>query len=587
MPIFSINEKELFKKSSNQCHIFDSVKSKIKADWCLRLIINTIFKMTIQPNILLIVADDLGFSDLGAFGGEIHTPHLDRIAQQALRLTNFHTASTCSPTRSMLLSGTDHHLAGLGTMSETIRPEQQGKLGYEGYLNDRVAALPELLQDAGYYTVMSGKWHLGLTPERFPAKRGFEKSFALLPGAANHYSFEADIPEEIIPGLLKKTRGLYAEDHHYLTALPDDFYSSDSFTDKLLDYLEDDVRQGRPFFGYLPFSAPHWPLQAPQEDIAKYKGVYDAGPEVLRDQRLKKLKALGLVDEDTTVHPVLAHTQFWQQLTDQERAVSARTMEVYAAMVDRMDQNVGRVIDYLKHKGEYANTIIIFLSDNGAEGAQLEALPVFGPNIKVVVDTYYNNEIDNIGNGNSYVWYGEHWAQAATAPSRLFKAHTSEGGICTPAFIKYSTAQKQAEISHEFLTVMDILPTILDILNIQHPGDHYKGRDLVPLRGRTILPYLNAERDFIHAHDHVTGWELFGQKALRKGAWKALFIPAPNGPNRWQLYNLNEDKGEVNDLADIYPEKLTELLADWQVYVRENGVVEGDFNPLIRPAVSA
>ncbi|QIO09349.1 arylsulfatase [Acinetobacter lanii] len=536
-----------------------------------------------QPNILLIVADDLGFSDLGAFGGEIKTPHLDAIAEQGLRLTNFHTASTCSPTRSMLLSGTDHHLAGLGSMAESIRPEQQGKLGYEGYLNDQVAALPELLHDAGYYTIMSGKWHLGLTPERFPAKRGFEKSFALLPGAANHFAFEADIPEEEVPGLLKVTRGLYAENDAFIHELPSDFYSSDYFTDTLLGYLKDDqARQDRPFFAYLPFSAPHWPLQAPQQDIAKYKGVYDAGPEVLREQRLARLKTIGLVEQDSTVHPVLARSKFWQALTEEERKTSAKSMEIYAAMVDRMDQNIGRVIEHLKRTNQYDNTLIIFLSDNGAEGAQLEALPVFGPNLQAVIDQYYDNSFDNLGNGNSYVWYGEHWAQAATAPSRLFKAHTSEGGIRTPAFIHYPKLQKQQQISHEFLTVMDVLPTILDLLNIQHPGSHYKGRSLVPLRGQSILPYLNQDRDYIHEQDHVTGWELFGQKALRKGDWKALFIPAPNGPNQWQLYNLKQDTGETQDLAETYPEKLQELLADWQVYVRENGVIEGNFNPLIR-----
>lgn len=527
-----------------------------------------------QPNILLIVADDLGFSDLGAFGGEIQTPNLDAIALEGLRLTNFHTASTCSPTRSMLLSGTDHHLAGLGSMAEAIRPEQQGQPGYEGYLNDQVAALPELLHDAGYYTVMSGKWHLGLTPDRFPARRGFEKSFTLLPGAANHYAFEPNIPEDEIPGLLKVTRGLYAEDDQYITSFPEDFYSSDYFTDRLLDYLNDNAaRDGRPFFAYLPFSAPHWPLQAHDEDIAKYKGVYDQGPEVLRQKRLANIKQLGLVSNEATIHPVLAQTQFWQNLSEQEQQFSARTMEVYAAMVDRMDQNIGRVIQHLKQSDQYDNTIIIFLSDNGAEGAQLEALPVFGPDISTVISKYYDNQLDNIGKGNSYVWYGEHWAQAATAPSRLYKAHTSEGGIRTPAFIKHKEFQRHG-VSHEFLTVMDLLPTLLDTLNVQHPGKQYKGRELVPLRGKSILPYLQAQQDYIHSQDHVTGWELFGQKALRKGDWKALFIPAPNGPNKWQLYNLVEDVGETDDLAERYPEKLKELLKDWKVYVHENGVVE-------------
>ncbi|MGE8541386.1 MAG: arylsulfatase [Acinetobacter sp.] len=528
-----------------------------------------------QPNILLIVADDLGFSDLGAFGGEIQTPNLDALALDGLRFTNFHTASTCSPTRSMLLSGTDHHLAGLGSMAEAIRPEQKGQPGYEGYLNDQVAALPELLHDAGYYTVMSGKWHLGLTPDRFPAQRGFDRSFALLPGAANHYAFEADIPEEEIPGLLKVTRGLYAENDEYITSLPEDFYSSDYFTDRLLGYLQDEEsRKERPFFAYLPFSAPHWPLQAHRKDIEKYHGQYDEGPEILRQKRLARGKQLGLITEDATIHPVLAQTKFWDDLSEAEKQVSARTMEVYAAMVDRLDQNVGRVIDYLKHIGQYDNTIIIFLSDNGAEGAQLEALPVFGPDISTVIAKYYDNDLDNIGNGNSYVWYGEHWAQAATAPSRLYKAHTSEGGIRTPAFIKYDQYTRQSAVSHEFLTVMDLLPTVLDTLHIQHPGGRYKGRQLVPLRGKSILPYLQREQDDIHEVDHITGWELFGQKALRKGDWKALFIPAPRGPNQWQLYDLSKDAGETNDLAGRYPEKLKELLADWQVYVRENGVVE-------------
>jgi arylsulfatase A-like enzyme len=528
-----------------------------------------------QPNILLIVADDLGFTDLGAFGGEINTPNLDAIALEGLRFTNFHTASTCSPTRSMLLSGTDHHLAGLGSMAEAIRPEQKGQPGYEGYLNDQVAALPELLQDDGYYTVLSGKWHLGLTPERFPARRGFERSFTLLPGAANHYAFEADIPEEEIPGLLKVTRGLYAENDEYVTSIPEDFYSSDYFTERLLGYLQDDIqRQGRPFFAYLPFSAPHWPLQAPREDIEKYHGKYDAGPEELRQKRLERARELGLVSADATIHPVLAKTKFWDELSDAEKQQSARTMEVYAAMVDRLDQNVGRVIQHLKDTGEYDNTLIIFLSDNGAEGAQLEALPVFGPDLSTVIAQYYDNALDNIGNGNSYVWYGEHWAQASTAPSRLYKAHTSEGGIRTPAFIKYAGVERQQGISHEFLTVMDWLPTVLDVLQIQHPGTQYKGRELVPLRGKSILPYLNQQQERIHDADHITGWELFGQKALRKGDWKALFIPAPNGPNKWQLYNLAEDVGETDDLAEKYPEKLHELLEDWKVYVKENGVIE-------------
>ncbi|ECE6726614.1 arylsulfatase, partial [Salmonella enterica subsp. enterica] len=260
--------------------------------------------------------------------------------------------------------------------------------------------------------------------------------------------------------------------------------------------------------------------------------------------------------------------------TDEARQKSARIMEVYAAMVDRMDQNIGRVIEHLQNTGELNNTIVIFLSDNGAEGAQLEALPVFGGHLDEIIEKYYDNRLDNIGRANSYVWYGEHWAQAATAPSRLYKAHTSEGGIRTVSFIHYPAFERQQQISHEFLTVMDLLPTLLDYLNIQHPETEYKGRQLVPLRGKSILPYLQNQQAHIHTQDHITGWELFGQKALRKGDWKALFIPAPNGPNRWQLYNLQHDKGETQDLAKQYPDKLQELLHDWATYVKENGVIE-------------
>lgn len=537
-----------------------------------------------QPNVLLIVADDLGFSDIGAFGGEINTPYMNDLAYQGLRFTNFHTASACSPTRSMLLSGTDHHLVGLGTMAEKVAPEHEGREGYEGYLNHKVAALPELLQDAGYYTVMSGKWHLGKTPEHFPSAKGFERSFALLPGAANHYLFETPLPDEELPRLLRSTKGLYSEDDHLADELPSGFYSSDYFTDRLIEFIGDDQRRdNRPFFAYLPFSAPHWPLQAPKQDVDKYLGIYDQGPAVLREKRLKRLKALGLVEQDATIHPVLARTLYWDELDEDGRKRSARIMEVYAGMVDRMDQNIGRVVEFLKAKGDFENTIVIFLSDNGAEGAQLEALPAFGPNLNQVIADYYDNSLDNIGRGNSYVWYGEHWAQAATAPSRLYKAHTSEGGIRTVSFIRYSGYERQAEISHEFLTVMDLLPTLLDQLDIEHPGLYYKGRDLAPLRGQTFLPYLQKQRDFIHVEDHVTGWELFGQRALRKGDWKALFIPAPNGPNKWQLFNLKEDQGEIDDLSEQHPEKLKELLELWAVYVKENGVIETaePRNPLI------
>ncbi|WP_028449462.1 arylsulfatase [Chitinibacter tainanensis] len=529
--------------------------------------------MAQQPNFLLIVADDLGFSDLGAFGSEISTPNLDALALTGVRFTDFHAASACSPTRAMILSGTDHHLAGLGTFAEILTPAHAGQPGYEGYLNDRIAPLPQILHDAGYYTIMSGKWHLGKTLDRTPAARGFERSFALLPGAANHYGFEAPIGEEEIPRLLKSTRGLYAEDGAFVDTLPDDYYSSDYFTDKLLQYFSE-APDERPFFAYLPYSAPHWPLQAPDELIAKYADYYHAGPEALRQERLSRLKALGLVDAGVEAHPVVASNAEWEALSQEERAISARTMAVYAAMVERMDWNIGRVIAQLKATGQFDNTVVLFLSDNGAEGALLEALPAFGPNLAQVIADYYDNSLENIGRGNSYVWYGPRWAQAGTAPARLYKAFTTEGGIRVPALLHYPPLARQGEISHRFATVMDITPTLLSLAGVNHPHPVFHGRDVLPLRGRSLQAYLQGEQDHIHPHNQVTGWELFGRKAIRRGDWKAVFIPEPHGPSRWQLYDLSTDKAELYDLAEARPDILNQLLTDWRDYVAETGVLE-------------
>jgi arylsulfatase A-like enzyme len=527
-----------------------------------------------RPNFLVIVADDLGFSDLGAFGGEIATPNLDALALDGLRLTDFHVTPTCSPTRSMLLTGTDHHIAGIGSMAEAIAPEQIGQPGYEGYLNERVVALPELLREAGYQTLMAGKWHLGLTPELAPHARGFERSFSLLPGAANHYGFEPPY-DESTPGVLKSTPALYIEDDQFVEQLPEGFYSSDAFGDTLIQYLKE-RDQARPFFAYLPFSAPHWPLQAPAEVVAKYRGRYDAGPEALRQERLQRLKQLGLVTEDVQAHPVLALTQEWDKLTPEKRAISARTMEVYAAMVERMDWNIGRVVDYLRQQGQLDNTFVIFLSDNGAEGALLEAFPKFGPNLQSFLDTHYDNSLDNIGNANSYVWYGPRWAQAATAPSRLFKAFTTQGGIRVPALLRYPELQRQrGQIDHSFATVMDITPTILDLAGVRHPGTRWRDREVAPLRGKSWLGWLSGETSAAHDEHHVTGWELFGMRAVRKGSWKAVYIPAPLGPENWQLYDLSKDPGEIHDLAKHDPDKLAALIEHWHEYAEETGVVLG------------
>jgi arylsulfatase len=466
----------------------------------------------------------------------------------------------------MLMTGTDHHLAGIGAMTETLRPDFQGAPGYEGYLNERVVTVAELLRDHGYRTILSGKWHLGDTPATWPAARGFERSFALLPAAHDHFGREVKSPAFPNP--------MYAEDDAYVTALPDSFYSSDYFTDRLIEFFEERADgDDRPFFAYLPFSAPHYPLQAPDAEIAKYRGVYDDGPDALRDRRLARLRELGLIAPDTVPHPVVAQEPGWDEYDEAQKKLSARTMEIYAAMVDRVDQNVGRVIDYLKRAGQFDNTVIVFLSDNGAEGAIAEAMPILGPIIGRRIRETCDNSLENLGRPNSYIWYGPRWAQAATAPSRLVKGFTTEGGIRVPAFIHWPAAQQRG-ISGVFSTAMDIAPTFLDLAGADHPAPAYKGREILPVRGRSLRPWLEGRAETVHPAGTSTGWELFGRRAVRQDDWKAVYVPDEAGVSNWQLYDLSQDRGEIEDLAAESPERLQALLALWRRYVEETGVIE-------------
>ncbi|WVF71808.1 hypothetical protein IAT40_006616 [Kwoniella sp. CBS 6097] len=536
--------------------------------------------MSERPNFLIIIADDLGFSDIGAFGSEIVTPNLDKLARNGIRQTGFHTASACSPTRSMLMSGTDNHLAGLGQMAETTarEPFYQGRPGYEGVLNDRVAALPEILSDAGYETIMSGKWHLGLPKHAQPHARGFQKVFALLPGAGNHYLYEPFL-DDGTPAL-KFVPPIYAEGEKQISHkdIPQPFYSSTYFTDRMIGFLKE-RDESKPFFAYLPYTAPHWPLQAPDEEIAKYKGRYDAGPEVLRLERLEKLKKLGLISEDIKPHPMMSPwgSKGWKELTPEERAISARKMEVYAAMVTVMDKEIGKVIDLLEAQGELDNTFVFFSSDNGAEGGLIEAIPVMGERLKEAIAKYFDNSLGNIGRGNSWTYLGPHWAQAATAPSKMYKTWATEGGIRCPSIVRFPPVggllSKENTVTHEFTTVMDILPTVLELAGIQHPGEEFRGRKVHKPRGKSWASWLAGKQNEVHDENAVHGWELFGQAAIRQGRWKAVWLPPPAGNDQWLLFDVKADPGETKNLAAEQPEKLQEMVGFWHQYEAETGTV--------------
>ena len=519
-----------------------------------------------QPNILLIVADDLGYSDIGSFGGEIATPTLDRLASEGMQLSNFHVLPSCSPSRSVLLSGTDNHVAGMGTMGEVLTPEMEGHPGYVGYLNFEVAALPEVLQAGGYHTYMAGKWHLGHEVDTAPYARGFDETFALLPGGGSHWADQRPLspPQTMV----------YSRNGQKVESLPDDFYSTTYYTDTILNSIDQGKDDGKPFFAYLSYTAPHDPLHAPKAYIDKYRGRYDEGWDVLREQRLQSLKALGIVHKDARSFPRLASVEAWSEMSIEERADASRDMEVYAAMIDYMDEQIARVFDYLKEIGEYDNTMIIFLSDNGANGH----LPTVYPGQTEEFLDSFDNSLENRGLVNSFIEPGPGWAQVSMAPSRMFKAFTSEGGIRAPLLVKLPGEMPNAgTMNHSFFHIRDIMPTILDVAGIELTHS-VNGRPVVPMSGDSVFDLLsgNAQSPYVGA-DQV-GYELFGMKAYFDGDWKILWMPPPFGSGDWQLYKLSEDPGELIDLGDQQPERLMKMVERWEQYKEKNGVLDISFN---------
>ncbi|KAF5525332.1 putative sulfatase [Colletotrichum aenigma] len=551
-----------------------------------------------RPNFLVIVADDLGFSDISPYGGEINTPVLKKLSKDGIRMTNFHTASACSPTRSMLFSGTDNHIAGLGRMMEHMRhfgDYFKDKPGYEGYLNWRVAALSEILQDNGYHTIMSGKWHLGLSKELAPCSRGFTKSFSFLPGSGNHHAYEPQLDDDEFKIPCLNTEGHWMDGDKFInhrTDLPKDVYSTRYFTDRMIKFLEEmnEKEKDEPF-AYLPFTAPHWPLQAPREVVEKYAGKYDDGPDALTQHRLQRLVELGLVDKGIEPAPptgVLGKD--WKDLSDLERKESARKMELFAAMVELIDENIGRVIDHLESTGEL-DTFVLFMSDNGAEGVALEAIPMMSGETTFagVIQKYYDNSLNNIGEKSSFAWYGARWACAATALSRGSKCWITEGGIRCPCLIRYPPFQAKDEaITHRFTTVMDILPTILEMAQVQHPGTSFRGREVVIPRGKSWVSQLSspdyaAADSTVHGEDvHVHGWELFGLRAIREGKRKAVWLNKPRGKDDWELYDVEKDPAEMNDVSDKEPEVMRRLVNHWERYYAETGMTQTPEFPITK-----
>jgi arylsulfatase A-like enzyme len=513
-----------------------------------------------RPNILFILADDLGYSDLGHYGSEIPTPNLDALARNGMLLTDFYTGMTCAPTRTMLMSGMDHHLAGMGVQGAPQRADHKGQPGYEGYLNFRVASLAELMSDAGYNTYVAGKWHLGEEVEQGPRARGFKRSFVSLDGAAHLGGWDWRGPQ---PARYR--------DGEQVVYVGDDWYTTRDYTRKMLGYIEQDRAQGKPFFAYLAYTAPHWPLQAPDASIAKFKGRYDAGYEALYAQRFARQKELGLVPAAAAPIDNARFKPRWSTLTDEQKRFESRRMEVYAAMVSDLDTYVGEVIAYLKKIGEFDNTFIMFMSDNGTESSRRDLTM---QQIVERIGKEYDHSLDNLGRINSYVMYGANWASAAATPFFRHKATAFEGGVHVPAFVHYPKMVKPGTRSDGVGTVRDLLPTFLALAGAQHPGTSYKGRAVLPVQGVSLLPLLRGEAQEVHPADEIFGVELLGQRSVRVGDWKMVWDQTlPEAQRRWQLFDLATDRSEQRDLAAARPEKLAELQRAWERYDEENGVI--------------
>ena len=516
-----------------------------------------------RPNILLVVADDLGWTDIGSYGGEIATPNLDALAQRGVKFTDFHVSVSCSPTRSMLLSGNDNHIAGLGTMAEMLFENQIGQPGYEGHLNDRVASLAEVMREGDYHTYMSGKWHLGHGPGSLPFDRGFERSLSMLVGGASHWA-------DMLGILPMDDPAAYSMNGEHLDSLPADFYSSKDYADFLMDAIREDRGDGKPFLGYLAFTAVHDPVHVPEPWLSKYQGNYDDGYEVLRASRWEAAKSVGLVPQSAQLADRNPMIKPWGELSAEERAVEARGMEVYAGMLDAMDYHYGRVIDFLKDIGEYENTVVIFLSDNGANPFYSENYP--GADSSEFRDQF-DHGLESIGRPGSNYAYGIGFATGSSGPLDKFKLTVGEGGIRVPLLIS-GPGIEAGQKSDAFAYVWDIMPTILEIAGVEYPSE-FRGRKIEMPRGRSMLGLLDGTRETLYGKDEFIGGEMGEGRWMRQGDFKAVVIPGPFGDSAWRLFNVVEDPGEARDLSQEMPEKLEILKAAWDQYAADVGVIPG------------
>lgn len=507
------------------------------------------------PNILVVVLDDIGFTDLGAYGSEISTPNFDRLAASGVLFSNFRTAPTCAPTRAMLLTGIDNHQTGVPTLEHLMIPEYAGRPGYEGELIPAANTIAEHLGQAGYQSFAVGKWHVGRSPTSLPAHRGFERSFILDSSGADNWEHRPYIPHY--------TRAEWWEDFEPVETLPDDFYSSDFLVDRLISYL-DERDETRPFFALLGFQANHIPVQAPREFVERYDGVYDEGWEALRRARHAAAIAHGLVPPGTPLAPELPGLTAWDEMSEAERAFSIASRQVAAGMLEAADHHFGRLLARLEADGALHNTVIVLLSDNGPEHNAPTDSPVF--HVWLALQGY-SRDPEGLGEQGTYAFIGPEWASASASPLSLFKFHAGEGGIRVPLIVSGPGVQARG-VQPQFAMVTDIAPTLLDLAGVEPLGE---GLDIT---GRSLAAILqDAEASSPYGPDEAVGIEMSGQIAFYRGRYKLTRSLAPYGDGVFRVFDIQADPGETADLAPARPDLLAELTRAYDDWAQRNNVI--------------
>jgi arylsulfatase A-like enzyme len=524
-----------------------------------------------RPNIIVILADDLGYSDIGSYGGEISTPNLDHLAENGIRFTQFYNTSRCCPTRAALLTGLYNQLAGIGEMTT-----DRNLPGYRGYLTENTVTLAEVLKDAGYHTAMTGKWHISNTieqptreaqfkwlnhqadhpyfspVEQYPTSRGFEKYYGNVWGVVDYFD-----PFSLVNGTTPVKK------------VPGGYYHTDAINDTTVSYIKEFSKDDKPFFLYVAQTAPHWPLQALPEDIKKYENTYKVGWDAIREARYKRMVEKGLIDpQKAPLSPRIDKELSWEHNPDKEW--DARAMSVHAAMIDRMDQGIGRIMNALKETGELDNTIIIFLSDNGASP---ENCMKYGPGFDRPGETrdgrkisYPVNKDVLPGPQTTFASIGERWANVSNTPYQYAKAQSYEGGMLTPMIAFWPKGiQSKGSINNHVGHVMDFMATFIEAAQAKYPGV-YKGRSITPTTGISLLPVLKGEKAPQH---NVLYNEHFKARYIRDDEWKLV---SHSNDTTWHLYRMKDDQTELNDLAKQYPEVVHRLAGRWQIWANTHQV---------------